>query len=79
MQASIKKEAAGGGREFSFRNIEAIRGQFHDALIPIDQTLAEIERTKVVHAEARSPSGVRTSDRCRNWVDYGPLAARTLG
>ena len=38
--------------EFSFRNIEAIRSQFYDALTPIDQTLAEIERTKVAHLEA---------------------------
>jgi chromosome segregation ATPase len=38
--------------EFSFRNIEAIRSQFYDALAPIDQTLTEIERTKVAHLEA---------------------------
>ncbi len=38
--------------EFSFRNIEAIRAQFYDALTPIDQTLIEIERTKVAHVEA---------------------------
>jgi hypothetical protein len=38
--------------EFSFRNIEAIRAQFYDALTPIDQTLTEIERTKVAHLEA---------------------------
>ena len=39
--------------EFSFRNIEAIRSQFYDALTPIDQTLVEIERTlKVAHLEA---------------------------
>jgi chromosome segregation ATPase len=38
--------------EISFRNIEAIRSQFYDALPPIDQTLAEIERTKVAHLEA---------------------------
>jgi crescentin len=37
--------------EFSFRNIEAIRTQFHDALGSIDQTLTEIERTKVAHLE----------------------------
>ena len=35
--------------EFSFRNIEAIRSQFYEALGPIDQTLIEIERTKVAH------------------------------
>jgi chromosome segregation ATPase len=38
--------------EFSFRDIEAIRTQFQDALIAIDQTLVEIERTKVAHLEA---------------------------
>ena len=38
--------------EFSFRDIEAIRQQFHDALTLIDQTLVEIERTKVAHLEA---------------------------
>jgi crescentin len=38
--------------EFSFRNIEAIRSQFYDVLTPIDQTLVEIERTKVAHLEA---------------------------
>jgi chromosome segregation ATPase len=38
--------------EFAFRDIEAIRSQFHDALISIDQTLAEIECTKVAHLEA---------------------------
>jgi hypothetical protein len=35
--------------EFSFRDIEAIRTRFHDALTSIDQTLVEIERTKVAH------------------------------
>jgi crescentin len=38
--------------EFQFRNIEAIRAQFHDALTSIDQTLIEIECTKVAHLEA---------------------------
>ena len=37
--------------EFSFRDIDAIRTQFHDALTSIDQTLVEIERTKVAHLE----------------------------
>ena len=37
--------------ELSFRNIEAIRSQFYEALGPIDQTLIEIERTKVAHLE----------------------------
>ena len=38
--------------EFFFRNIEGIRTQFHDALTSVDQTLIEIERTKVAHLEA---------------------------
>jgi chromosome segregation ATPase len=38
--------------EFSFRDIEAIRTQFHDALTSIGQTLVEIERTKVANLEA---------------------------
>jgi hypothetical protein len=36
---------------FSFRNIEAIRTQFQDALTKIDEILAEIERAKVTHLE----------------------------
>jgi crescentin len=48
--------------EYSFRNIEQIRGQFHEALIPLDQTLAEIERTKVAHVEAeRKVEGLSTA------------------
>jgi chromosome segregation ATPase len=39
------------GIELSFRDIEAIRSQFYEALGPIDQTLIEIERTKVAHLE----------------------------
>jgi chromosome segregation ATPase len=38
--------------EYSFRDIEAIRLQFRDALATIDETLAEIEHTKVAHGEA---------------------------
>jgi chromosome segregation ATPase len=38
--------------EFSFRDIEAIRTQFHGALTSINETLVEIERTKVAHLEA---------------------------
>src|SRR5271170_8360692 len=49
--------------EFSFRNIEAIRARFHETLIPIDQTLAEIERTKIAHARS---SGLRASFRPRH-------------
>src|ERR1700733_4355798 len=37
--------------QFSFRNIEAIRSQLYEALGPIDQTLIEIERTKVAHLD----------------------------
>ena len=38
--------------EYSFRNIEEIRSQFHGALVYIDQILADIERTKVAQLEA---------------------------
>jgi chromosome segregation ATPase len=38
--------------EYSFRDIEGIRAQFRDALVTIDEILAEIERTKVSHLEA---------------------------
>ena len=38
--------------EFSFRDIEVIRTQFHDALTSINQTLVEIERTNVANLEA---------------------------
>jgi hypothetical protein len=38
--------------ELSFRNIEAIRTQFQDALTEIDEILAEVERTKITHLEA---------------------------
>jgi len=37
--------------EFAFKNIEAIRSRFHEALPPIDQILVEIERTKTEHLE----------------------------
>ena len=61
--------------EFSFRNIEVIRSQFYDALSPIDQTLEEIERTKVAHLEAeRKVEGLTEAhDRLR-----GDHAALTL-
>ena len=59
--------------EFSFRNIEAIRGQFHDALIPIDQTLAEIERTKVAHAEAERKLETLTTAHDRLKTDHATL------
>jgi chromosome segregation ATPase len=38
--------------ECSFRNIEAIRTQFQEALTEINEILAEIERSKVTHLEA---------------------------
>jgi crescentin len=47
--------------EFSFRNIEAIRAQFYETLTPIDQTLLEIERTKIAHLEAERKLEVLTS------------------
>ncbi len=61
--------------EFSFRNIELIRSQFYDALGPIDQTLVEIERTKVAHLEAERKLEAMTDalDRLR-----GDHAALTL-
>jgi chromosome segregation ATPase len=59
--------------EFSFRNIEAIRGQFHDALIPIDQTLAEIEHTKVAHAEAERRLSTLTTAHGRLKSDHAAL------
>ena len=69
--------------EFSFRNIEAIRSQFYDALAPIDQTLEEIERTKVAHLEAeRKFEGLTDAyDRLRAdhaalTVDRNALAVR---
>jgi chromosome segregation ATPase len=54
--------------EFSFRNIEAIRTQFHDALTSIDQTLIEIERTKVAHlaAERKLENLTAANDRLRS-------------
>jgi chromosome segregation ATPase len=53
--------------EFSFRNIEAIRTQFHDALTSIDQTLMEIERTKVAHlaAERKLENLTAANDRLK--------------
>ena len=60
--------------EFSFRNIETIRSQFYDALGPIDQTLAEIEHTKIAHLEAeRKFEGLSEAhERLRR--DHGALA-----
>lgn len=38
--------------EYSFRNIDRIKSQFHEALSAIDQILADSERTKVAQLEA---------------------------
>jgi chromosome segregation ATPase len=59
--------------EFSFRNIEAIRSQFYDALTPIDQTLVEIERTKVAHLEAERKLEALTEAHERLRVDHAAL------
>jgi Crescentin protein len=60
--------------EFSFRNIEAIRARFHETLVPIDQTLAEIERTKVAHVEAERKFEALTSEHRRVRGDHAALA-----
>jgi crescentin len=60
--------------EFSFRNIEAIRARFHETLIPIDQTLAEIERTKIAHVEAERKLEALTLEHGRVKADYAALA-----
>ncbi len=69
--------------EFSFRNIEAIRSQFYDVLSPIDQTLIEIERTKVAHLEAERKLEALTetherlrSDHAALTVEHNALAVR---
>ncbi len=69
--------------EFSFRNIETIRAQFYDALTPIDQTLVEIERTKLAHLEAERKLEALTDahDRLRGehatlTLDRSALAAK---
>jgi crescentin len=59
--------------EFSFRNIEAIRSQFYDALTPIDQTLVEIERTKVAHLEAERKFEALSEAHERLRGDHGAL------
>jgi crescentin len=59
--------------EFSFRNIEAIRSQFYDALTPIDQTLVEIERTKVAHLEAERKFEALTETHERLRGDHAAL------
>jgi chromosome segregation ATPase len=59
---------------FSFRNIEAIRAQFYDVLTPIDQTLIEIERTKVAHLEAERKVEALTEGHERLRADHAALA-----
>jgi len=49
--------------EYSFRNIDEIRSQFHEALTFIDQILADTERTKVAQLEAeRKLEDLRAAD-----------------
>ena len=57
----------------SFRDIEAIRTQFHDALTSIDQTLVEIERTKVAHLEAERKLENLTAVNDRLHTDHAGL------
>jgi crescentin len=59
--------------EFSFRNIETIRTQFHDALTSIDRTLIEIERTKVAHLDAERKLEALTVAHERLQVDRAGL------
>ena len=59
--------------EFSFRNIEVIRSQFYDALPPIDQTLEDIERTKVAHLEAERKFEALTEAHERLRSDHAAL------
>ena len=74
--------------EFSFRNIEAIRSQFYEALTPIDQTLVEIERTKSPisrRSGSSRPCTRRTSaceastPRSRSNATGSPSGRRTSG
>ena len=59
--------------ELSFRNIKSIRTQFYDALTPIDQTLSEIERTKVAHVEAERKLEALTEAHDRLRAELGAL------
>ncbi len=59
--------------EMSFRNIEAIRAQFHESLIPIDQTLTEIERTKVAYVDAERKLEALTAAHDRLKSDHAAL------
>ena len=74
------------GIEVSFRNIEAIRSQFYEALGPIDQTLIEIERTKVAHLDTeRKFEGLSEAherlraDHAVLTLDRNALARQTRG
>jgi crescentin len=60
--------------EFSFRNIEAIRARFHETLIPIDQTLEEIEYTKIAHVETERKLEALSIEHGRVKRDYAALA-----
>jgi len=59
--------------ENSFRDIEAIRLQFRNALVTIDETLAEIERTKVAHGEAERKLEAMTAAHERMKTDRAAL------
>ena len=60
--------------EFSFRNIETIRARFHVYLIPIDQTLEEIEYTKIAHVETERKLEALSIEQGRVKRDYAALA-----
>ena len=51
------------GIELSFRNIEAIRSQFYEALGPIDQTLIEIANESLPPRDGAQVRGVERSAR----------------
>jgi crescentin len=59
--------------EYSFRNIEAIRARFHETLIPIGQTLAEIERTKITLVETERKLEALTIEHGRIKGDHAAL------
>ena len=59
--------------EYSFRNIEAIRARFHETLIPIGQTLAEIERTKIALVETERKLESLTIEHGRVKGDHAAL------
>ena len=60
--------------EYSLRDIEAIRARFHETLIPIDQTLTEIERTKIAHVETERKLEALTIEHGRVKGDHVALA-----